>query len=120
MSDAKSTREPISPRAVSEIAPDDGIELIDVRQGEEFEAGHIEGARHIELGQLSARAGEVDRDRKVVFYCRSGTRSAMATEAFTEAGYDVQNMEGGLIAWVESQLPLEPADGEVAEPRPPS
>jgi rhodanese-related sulfurtransferase len=120
MSDPQTQPEPLSATAVSEIAGSGEVELIDVRQADEFEAGHIAGARHIELGELPSRAAEINRDQKVVFYCRSGTRSAMATDAFAEAGYDVHNMTGGLISWVESQLPLEPADGEVAEPRPPS
>jgi rhodanese-related sulfurtransferase len=50
----------------------------------------------------------------VVFYCRSGSRSAMATEAFRGAGFDAHNMVGGLLEWNAAGLPLEPADGYVA------
>ena len=51
----------------------------------------------------------------MVFYCRSGARSAMATEAFTQAGFDAHNMVGGLLEWAAAGLPLEPADGHVAD-----
>ncbi len=49
-----------------------------------------------------------------MFYCRSGARSALATEAFRNAGFDAHNLEGGLQAWAASGLPLDPADGRVA------
>ena len=52
----------------------------------------------------------------VVFYCRSGGRSAMATEAFTQAGYDAHNMAGGMLAWASAGLPIAPDGGIVAEP----
>ncbi len=110
----------LSATDVSEIVDDETIDLIDVREPHEFEAGHIAGSRNIALGELTARSDEISRERKIVFYCRSGSRSAMATDAFTEAGYDARNMEGGMISWVESTLPIEPTGGEVAEPRPPS
>lgn len=91
------------------------MQLIDVRQDHEWEAGRIAGARHLELTQLAAAAATVERDRPVVFYCRSGVRSAMATEAFTEAGFDAHNMAGGLIAWDAAGLPLDPDGGYVAD-----
>ncbi len=90
------------------------IELIDVREPYEFEAGRITGARHLELGRLASQAGELDRERPIVFYCRVGVRSAMAAEAFRRAGYDAWSMAGGLEAWAGSELPLEPENGIVA------
>jgi rhodanese-related sulfurtransferase len=76
-----------SPRDVAALIERDGsVQLIDVREPREVEAGRIAGGRHIALAELSARAPEIDRDRVVVFYCRSGSRSAMATEAFRGAG----------------------------------
>jgi rhodanese-related sulfurtransferase len=80
------------------------IQLVDVRTQREHEAGRIDGDVHIELGELSARAGEIDRDRPVVFYCKSGARSGMATDAFRQAGYDAANMAGGLLAWEREGL----------------
>ncbi|MGH2873727.1 MAG: rhodanese-like domain-containing protein [Solirubrobacteraceae bacterium] len=90
------------------------IQLIDVREPHEHEAGRIGGDRLIELGRLSAEAAAIERTRPVVFYCRSGGRSAMATDAFSQAGYEAHNLTGGLLAWEAAGLPLEPADGHVA------
>ncbi len=94
------------------------VEVIDVRRDYEFEAGHIPGARHLELNDLTANADSLPRDRPVVFYCRSGNRSGMAAEAFGQAGFDAHNLAGGIMAWVDLENALEPQDGTVAEPRP--
>src|ERR1700735_1540772 len=103
-----------TPQQVAEFLAQGDIELIDVRQPEERAAGHIAGDRFIELAQLASEVDTIDRDRPVVFYCRSGSRSAMATEAFRGAGFDAHNMLGGLLDWHAAGLPLEPADGYVA------
>jgi rhodanese-related sulfurtransferase len=94
------------------------VDLIDVRRDYEWEAGRIAGARHIEVNDLIAAAGSIPRDRPVVFYCRTGVRSGMAADAFCQAGFDAYNMSGGVVAWAESGLPLEPSDATIAEPRP--
>jgi rhodanese-related sulfurtransferase len=94
------------------------VEVIDVRRDYEFEAGHLPGARHIEMNDLTASAESLPKDRPVVFYCRSGNRSGMAAEAFGQAGFDAHNLAGGIMAWVDLENPLEPEDGTVAEPRP--
>jgi rhodanese-related sulfurtransferase len=104
-----------TPQQVAELLARGEIQLIDVRQPHEHEAGRIAGTTLIELAELPGRASEIDRERPVVFYCRSGARSAMATEAFRGAGFDAHNMAGGLLEWQASGLPLEPADGRVAE-----
>jgi len=103
-----------SPQEVQILIQRGEVQLIDVRQPEEYEAGRIAGSALIALGELTARAGELDPSRPVVFYCRSGARSAMATEAFRGAGYDAHNMAGGLLAWEAGGLPLEPEGGYVA------
>jgi len=94
------------------------VEVIDVRRDYEFEAGHIPGARHVELNELTANAESLPKDRPVVFYCRSGNRSGMAAEAFGQAGFDAHNLAGGIVAWVDLENALEPEDGTIAEPRP--
>ncbi len=104
----------LSPERVAELFERGEVQLIDVREPYEHEAGRIEGARHIELERLASEAGTVDRDRPVVFHCRLGARSAMATQAFRGAGYDAHNMTGGLQAWADAGLPLVPAGGSVA------
>ena len=102
-----------SPQEVSQLLADGDIQLIDVREPHEHEAGRIAGDRLIVLGDLSAEAHTIDQGRPVVFYCRSGARSAMATQAFAEAGYEAHNMTGGLLAWDAAGLPLEPEGGYV-------
>jgi rhodanese-related sulfurtransferase len=104
-----------TPRQVSELLQNDQIQLIDVRQAYEHEAGRIAGDRHIELAQLAGEAETLDRERPVVFYCRSGARSAMATEAFRGAGFDAYNLAGGLLEWDAAGLQLEPDGGYVAD-----
>jgi rhodanese-related sulfurtransferase len=103
-----------TPREVASLHERGEVELIDVREPEEWEAGRIAGSRHVQLTELSARVDSIPRDRAVVFVCRSGSRSAMATQAFEGAGFDAHNMSGGLLEWTAGGLPLEPADGRVA------
>jgi rhodanese-related sulfurtransferase len=91
------------------------VELVDVREQYEWDAGRIPGARHIELERLAGRADELPRDRPIVFQCRLGARSAMATQAFRAAGWDAYNMNGGIRLWAARGLPLEPDDGHVAD-----
>ena len=109
----------IAPAAAAELI-EAGATLIDVRRDYEFDAGHIEGARNVEMNELTAHAQEIAKDRPVIFYCRSGNRSSMAAAAFHEGGWDAHNLGGGIIAWVGEGHPLQPAGGEVAEPLPPS
>jgi rhodanese-related sulfurtransferase len=106
--------EDLAPKRVAELLSDGETQLVDVREPYEHDAGRIAGATHIELDRLPGEAQSLDRERPLVFYCRSGSRSAMAADAFRGAGYDAYNMDGGLKAWVESGLPIEPADGRVA------
>ena len=104
-----------TPQQVAELLQKGGVQLIDVRQAYEHEAGRIAGDRLIELAGLASEADTLDRERPVVFYCRSGARSAMATEAFRGAGFNAHNMVGGLLDWEAAGLPLEPAGGYVAD-----
>lgn len=113
MSDAGDIEDEVSPQQAAELVRD-GAQLVDVRQADEHAAGRIEGSLHIELDRLASEAAAIDRDRPVVFYCRSGSRSALATQAFRAAGYQAHNLTGGLLAWREGGLPLDPPDGTVA------
>jgi rhodanese-related sulfurtransferase len=105
----------LSPQQVAQMLQDGGVELIDVRQQYEVDAGRIAGSRHIELAALGAQAGSIDRERPIVFVCRTGARSGMATDAFRGAGFNAHNLAGGLVEWHAAGLPLEPADGYVAK-----
>lgn len=105
----------LAPQRVAELLERGEVQLIDVREDHEWEAGRIPRAQHIELERLAGRANEIDRERPVVFQCRLGARSAMATAAFRKAGWDAYNLTGGIQAWVDAELPLDPPDGRVAE-----
>jgi rhodanese-related sulfurtransferase len=94
---------------------DEGAQLVDVRAEHEWEVGHIAGATHLPLDELAERAGEIDKERPVVLYCRGGTRSTMAAAALTDAGYDAAKLSEGIVGWDEVGLPLAPDDGYVAE-----
>ena len=78
---------------------DSDTQLIDVREPNEVAAGTLPGAINIPLGELPARMGDLDRDKRVVLLCRSGGRSTAAAQAFTAAGFtDVVNLAGGMLA----------------------
>ena len=118
MPEETATEPAIPPARVSELIETRNAQLIDVRRLYEWEAGRIEGARHIEINDLTGEAESIAQDRPVIFYCRSGSRSGLAAAAFRQAGWDAYNLEGGLRAWVDQDRPLDPPSGEVAEPQP--
>ena len=91
-----------------------GAQVVDVRTAGEHAAGHIAGSAHIPLERLGEEADELERERPVVVYCRGGNRSAMAAEAMRNSGWDAHSIDGGLVAWSDAGLPLEPEGGEVA------
>ena len=106
-----------------DVAPEDvrrrhasgEVQLVDVREPQEWDAGRIAGARHVELERLASEADSIDRERPVLFYCRVGARSGMAANAFRRAGYDAYSMLGGLTEWDRRGYPLEPEGGTVAD-----
>jgi hydroxyacylglutathione hydrolase/adenylyltransferase/sulfurtransferase len=104
----------VTPEHTAEALADGSAQVIDVREPYEREAGYIAGTRHIELQDLPAQAESLDRDRPVIFQCRSGSRSLMAAQAFRRAGFDAWSMAGGLEQWVQQGREIEPADGKVA------
>ena len=105
----------ITPQQAKEMLDAGEAQLVDVRESYEWDAGRIAGARHIELERLASQAATIDKDRPVIFQCRLGARSAMATQAFRTAGYEAWSMAGGLQRWADEGLPLEPEDGRVAD-----
>jgi rhodanese-related sulfurtransferase len=112
--EAETTTE-LAPERVAELVEEGDAQVIDVRADYEHAAGHIPGTRHIPLIALQDGSSGLDRGRQLVLYCRSGERSGAAAQAFRASGWDAHNMAGGLLAWAERGLPLEPEDGEVAE-----
>jgi len=104
----------VTPEQVAAALADGSAQVIDVREQHEWDAGHIDGARHVELGRLQAEAASIDPDRPVIFGCRTGGRSTMAAQAFRAAGYRAFSLDGGLVRWVAEGRPISPADGGVA------
>jgi rhodanese-related sulfurtransferase len=80
--------------------------LLDVREADEWEAGHAPGAAWIALGELERARVEVPFNRRVVCVCRTGVRSARAAEALISWGFDAVNMTGGMRAWAAAGLPV--------------
>jgi rhodanese-related sulfurtransferase len=105
----------LEPARARDMLSDGDAQVVDVRADYEYETGHLPGARHVPLERLESEAEGLDRSRPVILYCRGGNRSAMAAEAFRNSGWDAYSIAGGLVAWADTGLPLEPEDGEVAE-----
>jgi rhodanese-related sulfurtransferase len=106
----------IDPAAVAgwrEREPD--LQLVDVREPYEREAGHIAGTRHIPLVALGEQAATLETSRPVVFYCRVGSRSLMAAQALRASGLEAYSMAGGLKRWAAEGRPLSPEGGTVAD-----
>ncbi|MGH2912634.1 MAG: rhodanese-like domain-containing protein [Solirubrobacteraceae bacterium] len=111
-----STQTDIDPEQLSEwMTRDPGLQVVDVREPYEREAGYIADTLHIPLVELSARASEIEAARPVVFYCRVGSRSDMAAQAFRASGYTALSMRGGLVRWAGENRPLAPPGGVVAD-----
>ena len=90
----------------AELAALEDAVIIDVRQPEEYDAAHVDGARLVPLGELVDRIGELPADSTLYMMCRSGARSAQATAYLEAQGYDAVNVDGGIIAWYEAGLPI--------------
>ena len=106
------------PTQISEITADEanqmvegGAFLLDVREDDEWEAGHAPAAVHIPMGLISERVAEIPVDRTVVCVCRMGGRSGSVATALQEAGFDVHNLDGGMTTWELAGLPVVTADG---------
>jgi rhodanese-related sulfurtransferase len=80
--------------------------LLDVREHEEWDAGHVPGAVHIPLGELGARYTELGRDHPLYVICRSGVRSARAADALAGAGWQAHNVSDGMAGWEAAGRPM--------------
>ncbi|HLS73919.1 MAG TPA: rhodanese-like domain-containing protein [Actinomycetaceae bacterium] len=92
----------------------EGMAVLDVREQEEWDAGHVAGATHIPLGELPARIDELP-EQDLLVVCRSGGRSARATAWLNHSGFEARNLDGGMKGWETAGLPLTTEDG--AAPR---
>lgn len=104
----------LGPLRAAELAAAGEALIVDVRQPFEWEESRVPGARLIPLEQLPGMAAQIDDGRPVIFLCRSGNRSAMATEAFLASGRTAYNLSGGILAWIESGLEIQ--SGELTGP----
>jgi rhodanese-related sulfurtransferase len=91
-----------------------GAFLLDVREDDEWTAGHAPDAVHVPLGELGGRADELPRDRVVYVICRSGIRSAYAAQALAGGGLNAVNVADGMTGWAVAGRPMISEDG--AEP----
>ncbi|MFD1662742.1 rhodanese-like domain-containing protein [Streptomyces caeni] len=96
---------------------EDDAFLLDVREDEEWQAGHAEGALHLSLSEFVARYGEVmeaaPQDGRVHVICRSGARSAQAAVYLAQQGVDAVNVDGGMQLWAAEGRPVVDAEGEL-------
>jgi rhodanese-related sulfurtransferase len=83
-----------------------GALLVDVREDEEWQAGHAPEAVHLAMGLVPDRMAELPTDRTVVCVCRVGGRSGAVASARAEAGFDVRNVDGGMLAWESAGFPV--------------
>lgn len=100
----------ISPNQAAQMQAQQKAVIVDVRENDEWKAGHIAGAVHIPLGEIQNHLADLRQyqNSQLIMQCRSGARSAKAANILAKAGFsNVQNMEGGLNAWQKANLQLE-------------
>lgn len=97
---------------VNEVTSD--AYLLDVREADEWEAGHAPGAAHLPMMEIPSRLGEVPQDREVVVICRVGGRSGQVVAYLRQQGWDnVTNLDGGMMSWAASGRPVIADNGRV-------
>lgn len=107
----------VTPAAIAPRLVAGEVFLVDVREDAEWQAGRASFATHVPLAEVGDRLDEIREGaagRPVAFICRSGNRSAQASQTAVDGGIaDVINVDGGMGAWVEAGLPIVPEDGVV-------
>jgi rhodanese-related sulfurtransferase len=96
----------VDPREALRLMDEEGALLLDVREPEEWRAGHAPRAKHIALGVIGHRQAELPRNRTIVAVCRSGRRSDNAAAQLRAAGFTALNLTGGMQAWQAAGLPV--------------
>lgn len=94
------------------LSSHESLMVLDVREPEEYEAGHIDGAVLIPLGDLSQRTHALPQDRPIVCVCASGSRSLSATRWLISAGLDAINLGHGMFEWQLARLPTVLGNGK--------
>jgi rhodanese-related sulfurtransferase len=106
----KDPREPFTRISVEEANEmmSNGADVIDVRNPDEYQAGHVPGAALIPVNSVFARREELPKDKDLIFVCAVGQRSALAAEMAAAAGLTrLFNLEGGTDAWIKAGMPAE-------------
>lgn len=100
---------------VTAVAIADDVFLLDVREDDEWAAGHAASAHHMPMMEVPGRLDEVPRDRDVVVVCRVGGRSAQVVAYLQAHGWDrAANLEGGMFAWQAAGRPIVSEGGQAA------
>jgi rhodanese-related sulfurtransferase len=99
------------PQVLSTDVPQDAY-LLDVREDDEWTAGHAPRATHIRLGDLGQHSGDLPKDREIYVVCRSGARSQYASTGLTGAGWKAINVSDGMTGWAVAGLPMVSESGE--------
>ncbi len=92
---------------------DESVVLLDVREHDEWQRGHADGARHIPMGEVPARIGEIDPGAKLFVVCHLGGRSLRVAHYLAQHGYTPVNVSGGMQAWADAGRPVVTPDGGV-------
>jgi rhodanese-related sulfurtransferase len=101
--------------SVTAAQVDDGAYLLDVREPDEWSAGHVAGAHHLPMMEVQARMAEVPTDAEVVVVCRSGGRSGQVTSYLMGNGWDnVRNLDGGMQSWAAAGREMVSENGQPA------
>ncbi|MFJ9212591.1 hypothetical protein CU044_7227 [Streptomyces sp. L-9-10] len=105
------------PSVDAAAVPADGL-VLDVRENDEWAAGHVEGALHVPMSDFVARFGEVTEavaeGRRTYVMCRVGGRSAQVTQYLVQQGVDAVNVDGGMLAWDGAGRPMVTDNGSPA------
>ena len=101
-------------RTVTQVRPDEvaaGATILDVREDDEWLAGHVEGSIHMPMREVTTRWEELEATDDVVVVCRHGVRSYQVTAYLTRSGVAAVNLDGGLVAWARAGLPVVTDEG---------
>jgi rhodanese-related sulfurtransferase len=108
----------VNAQGVDDVSAEDGHQmveggafLLDVREADEWDAGHAPEAVWIPMGELQARVEELPRDRRIVAICCTGARSHTVAAALLGAGFDAVNLDGGMRAWSAEDYEVVASDG---------
>jgi len=90
---------------------DDSVVLLDVREPDEWQRGHVVGAQHIPMGDVPARIDEIDRDATLYVICHAGGRSQRVAQYLARNGFEPTNVTGGMLSWAQAGRPVSTDDG---------